>query len=138
MKTPPSKKCPRCSSSVHARKSECSCGHIFYHKKNRPVDNWKELKVGEAVKSVHGNGPYWQDPETKEKIYMGHYGKFIVKDVGKDYLKCSPVRTLKSASCGTYILYMGRKTKSLLCDNFYRRPHKLVRVSLSRRKGESK
>ena len=134
MKTAPSKSCPSCQAKIHARKSECPCGHMFYQRKNKPIQNWKDLRSGDVIRSVYGNGPYYLNPETKEKTYMGSYGKFIVDYVGDDYIRC--YERGKNSVSGTVILYMGNQEESLLCDNLYKYPHKLVCVSLKRR-GES-
>ena len=133
----PLKTCPQCNTKLHARKSECECGHCFYTKKVRLITDWRELKIGDIVRSVYGNGPYWQDPTTEEKIYMGSYGKFEVQGFGRDYIKAYEISKFgkRQVSGGTHILYMGKFKKSVLCDNLYNCPHKLVSVSL---KGESK
>lgn len=131
----PLKTCPACQSKVHARKSSCDCGHCFYLKKVRVIEDWKGLQKGDIVRSLYGNGPYWQDPETQEKIYMGSYGKFKVDGVGVDHIRAYEVFKFgKHQTSGTHILYMGKFKKSGLCDNLYNCPHKLVSVSL---KGES-
>ena len=131
----PLKTCPACQSKVHARKSSCDCGHSFYLKKVRVIENWKGLQRGDIVRSLHGNGPYWQDPNTQERVYMGSYGKFRIDGIGNDYIRAYELGKLgRSENSGTNILYMGIFKKSLLCDNLYNCPHKLVSVSL---KGES-
>lgn len=131
----PLKTCPECQSKVHARKSECTCGHCFYKKKVRVIEDWRSLSKGDVVRSLYGNGPYWQDPETEEKIYMGSYGKFKIEGIGSDHIRAYELAKFgKHQASGTHILYMGQVKKSLLCDNLYNCPHKLVSVSL---KGES-
>ena len=126
----PLKTCPACNAKLHARKSESSCGHCFYKKKRHAIEDWKDLKKGDIVRSVHGNGPYWQDPNTEEKIYMGSYGKFKVEGIGRDHIRAYEVGKFgRSENSGTHILYMGQFKKSLLCDNLYNCPHKLVSVS---------
>jgi len=131
----PLKTCPECQAKVHARKSECECGHCFYLKKVRIIEDWKGLQKGDVVRSLYGNGPYWLDPKTEEKIYMGSYGKFKVEGIGSDHLRCYEVGKYgHKQQSGTHILYMGKFKKSVLCDNLYNCPHKLVSVSL---KGES-
>ena len=135
MRKKPVKTCPACSEKCHARKATCECGHIFYERKNRNkvIENWKSLRKGDVIKSVSGNGPYWENPETWEKVYMGSYGKFVVEDVGADFIRCS--RLIKNSRknykmSGTHILYMGPSHKSELCDNLYSCPHKLIGVLL--------
>jgi hypothetical protein len=128
----PLKTCPGCEAKIHTRKSQCSCGFSFYKKKRKKtIEDWQSLKKGDIIRSVYGNGPYWEDPNTQEKQYMGSYGKFIVDEVGSDYIRCYEVvhRGIRTYT-GTHVLYMGNCKKSELCDNVYKCPHKLVRVSL--------
>tara|TARA_Y100000034_G_scaffold128612_1_gene183551 strand:+ start:1234 stop:1629 length:396 start_codon:yes stop_codon:yes gene_type:complete len=125
----PCKKCPECSQTCHARLAECNCGYIFYIKKNRnqKITNWQELKKGDTVKSVKGHGPFWINPDTHERKYTGHYGKFIVTEIGKDYIMADGFH--KNIFSGYAILYMGNPCKSDLSDNLYNYPHKLVRCT---------
>lgn len=136
----PVKTCPACQTLCHARKSTCECGHVFYERKNRNkvIENWQTLNKGDIIKSVSGNGPYWENPETWEKVYMGSYGRFMVESVGANYIRCS--RLIKNSRknykmSGTHVLYMGPSRKSELCDNLYSCPHKIIGVSI--KKGES-
>lgn len=126
----PLKTCPDCQCKLHARKSSCDCGYSFYEKKRRLIDNWKTLKKGDIIRSLYGNGPYWQDPSSKERQYMGSYGRFVVDAVGNDYIRCYEItaRGIKTPT-GTHLLYMGGFKKSELCDNLFKCPHKLVSVS---------
>lgn len=126
----PLKQCPECSTMLHARKSQCECGHSFYEKKRRFIENWEELQKGDIIRSLHGNGPYWQDPSTQEKQYMGSYGRFVVDAVGVDHIRCYEItaRGVRTPT-GTHIIYMGGFKKSELCDNLFKCPHKLVSVS---------
>lgn len=135
-RTPPLKTCPECKNKLHARKAECDCGHCFYKKVKSVIDNWQELKKGDIVRSVHGNGPYWEDPSTKEKVYMGSYGRFKVDKVGRDFIQAYGLGEFSKVKTSSthVVLYMGTFKKSKLCDNMYNCPHKLVSVSL---KGES-
>ncbi len=137
----PLKTCPECGEKSHARKSTCECGFVFYEKKrnNKVIEDWKSLQKGDIVKSVGGNGPYWENPETKEKTFMGSYGRFVVQEVKKDYIVVTESRSVRrklSGHGGYHILYMGCKKKSDLCNNLYNCSHKLIGVSL-KRKGES-
>lgn len=128
----PLKTCPECNTQCHARKASCDCGFSFYKKKGSGiVEDWKSLSKGDIVRSLYGNGPYWKDPDTEEKIYMGSYGKFTVSDVGENHIKAYESSKIGS---GIHIIYMGDVKKSELCDNLYNCPHKLVSVSLQ---GES-
>lgn len=136
MRNTPVKSCPKCNNKVHARKSSCPCGYSFYTTKaeRQKIDNWKNLKPGDKIKSIKNNGPYWENPETKEKSYIGSYGEFVVEDVGPNYITCyeiGKVRNVKGriVNCSEmHTLYMGLFQKSDLCDNLYRCPHKIIRV----------
>ncbi len=90
---------------------------------------------------MRANGPYWINPETKEKIYMGSYGRFVVQEVRKDYIVVTESHTPRtrrkfSGSGGHHTLYMGSMKKSDLCNNLYNCSHILIGVSL-KGKGES-
>ena len=140
-KKKPIKTCPDCGEKCHARKATCECGFVFYEKKNRNIviEDWKSLQKGDIVKSVGANGPYWLNPDTQEKTYMGSYGKFVVQEIGKDHIivtESHTRRTKFSGSGGYHVLYMGSMKKSDLCNNLYNCSHKLIGVSL-KRKGES-
>ena len=127
----PLKECMGCGKRCHARMANCGdCGYVFYKKKNKnqPIENWKELSPGDKIKSVKGHGPYWLNPKTKEKTYMGSYGKFSVQDVGKDHIVVHQKIGNTRVTSGTEVLYMGDHVKSPLCDNLYNCPHKLIRV----------
>ncbi len=131
----PVKTCPACSRKVHARKATCECGYVFYERKNRTIEDWKSLKRGDIIRSVYGNGPYWENPETWERVYMGSYGKFVVEAVGSDHIRCSKIIKNHRSNhkvAGTHILYMGSSHKSELCDNLYSCPHKIIGVSIKR------
>jgi hypothetical protein len=136
-KKTPLKKCPDCQKQSHARIATCKCGFVFYKKKckNKTVKDWKSLKEGDVVRSVYGYGPYWENPQTKDKTYMGDYGKIIVKSIGKDYVQGFEYsRTRRCGTGRTVYLYMGVNKRSDLMDNLYSCPHKLIGISL---KGES-
>jgi len=124
----PLKTCPECENKSHARTATCKCGHVFYKKKNkgREIKDWRSLQPNDVVKSVKGHGPYWINPQTKEKTYMGSYGKFRVQEIGKDYIMAY---NAKAGSVGIVVIYMGDRVKSQLCDNLYNCPHKLVCVN---------
>ncbi len=67
----PQKTCPKCNASIHARKSTCDCGHVFYETK---------AKV-EAKPKAEGAGP--------GRKQCGHCNEFV------------GVRCAKCPSCGT-------------------------------------
>ncbi len=55
----PIKQCPECDSTMHARTSQCSCGHIFISKTTRDANaatgiasNEDLIKAAEFVRSV--------------------------------------------------------------------------------------
>ena len=131
----PMKSCPKCQQKQHARVAACKCGHIFYRQKpkspnskkfrSREIKDWQSLSKGDIIKSVRRHGPFWMDPETHEKTYMGDYGRFAVYEVGNDYIVAYSTNKLSGVS----ILYMGKPKKSDLADNLYDYPHKLVSVS---------
>jgi|TARA_Y100000593_G_C4155954_1_gene259502 hypothetical protein len=83
----PTKSCPECSSTSHARSSTCKkCGYQFYISKKRlreeQAANWQELKSGDIIKCLIGSGPYFLSREKiGEKIYMGHKGTFEVEEI---------------------------------------------------------
>ena len=121
----PQKKCPSCNGTCHARSSSCSCGHIFYRKQLSVITDWNSLDRGDKIKSVKGHGSFWIDPETKEKTYMGVYGKLIVRKVVHNGVIASKIeRGVKSGL--TEFVYMGSPHRSDLMDNYHIRPHKLV------------
>jgi len=139
MKKKPLKTCPECGIKCHARKATCECGYVFYEKKNRNkvIEDWTTLRKGDVIRSVSGNGPYWENPYTWERVYMGSYGKFVVEDVGTNFIRCS--KLIKNSRknykmSGTHILYMGPYHKSDLCDNLHSCPHKLIGVLLKKEK----
>jgi len=81
MKRKPFKTCPACSDKCHARKATCVCGHVFYERKNRNkvIENWRSLNKGDVIKSVSGNGPYWENPATWKKFTWGHMANLLLK-----------------------------------------------------------
>lgn len=121
----PKKSCPECEGKCHARLSACECGHIFFHKKLSVVEDWKKLEVGDTVKSVKGHGSYWLNSETKEKTYMGVYGKLIIKNITNDGIQA--YRIVKGTKHHILeFIYMGKSKTSKLLDNYHIRPHKLI------------
>ena len=122
----PNKKCPECEAVCHVRSAICKkCDHVFYlkKKKNQIITDWQNLKKGDLIKSVGGNGPYWENPETKDKLYMGHYGKYVVQSVMKEGIMA--IENKRHSHCYEFI-YMGKSKRSNLMDNYYNRPHKIV------------
>ncbi len=121
----PTKNCPECGKHCHARSSSCECGHIFFHKQLSIVDDWTMLGAGDTIKSIKGHGSYWINPETKEKTYMGVYGRLIVKEiVSNGVMAYKIVKGMKQHILE--FVYMGEPKKSNLMDNYHTRPHKLI------------
>ena len=121
----PQKTCPECNSKCHARSSTCPCGYVFFQKQLSVVEDWTMLGAGDTIKSVKGNGSYWLNPETKEKTYMGVYGKLIVKEiVANGVMAYKIVKGMKQHILE--FVYMGKEEKSNFMDNYYKRPHKLI------------
>ncbi len=121
----PKKTCPDCGSKCHARSSSCECGHIFFHKQLSIVEDWTMLGTGDTIKSVKGNGSYWLNPETKEKTYMGVYGRLVVKETVTDgVLAYKVIKGMKHHILE--FVYMGKEEKSDFLDNYYKKPHKLI------------
>ena len=121
----PQKTCPECNSKCHARSSTCPCGYVFFQKQLSVVEDWTMLGAGDTIKSVKGNGSYWLNPETKEKTYMGVYGKLIVKEiVAIGVMAYKVVKVMKQHILE--FVYMGKEEKSNFMDNYYKRPHKLI------------
>lgn len=92
-KRKPEKTCPECNTANHARSSNCKeCNYEFYVRKNKKQEllaaNWRELKAGDVIKCVAGNGTYYLSNDrplnpdgSKQKIYMSHKGKFEVTEI---------------------------------------------------------
>ncbi|MCK5581881.1 MAG: hypothetical protein KAJ18_11480 [Candidatus Omnitrophica bacterium] len=122
------KECPECQEINGVRSYNCKgCDYEFPMKKRRkgkrriPVENWRALKAGDKVRVVGGSGSYYVDPNNKEKIYMSERGTYTI--FGKDD------QGLKTYGDGGYAyLYMGKKKKSIMVDNLYRSPHKLLLI----------
>jgi hypothetical protein len=131
----PLKSCPDCQEQCHARLATCKkCGYVFYKKKKRFIENWREeLSPGDHVRVVGRSGTYYIK-ESGEKIYFTNPGVYLVKHIHKDGIVA--IGTGRVAH-GYEFLYMGKKKQSSMLDNMYCSPHKLVSVSLKKRKGES-
>lgn len=135
----PQKQCPSCSAKCHVKCSKCTCGHTFYSAKLTPVTakavkeigekmstSWKDLAIGDTIKSVQGYGPHWVNPKTGEKVYMGSYGKFKIRQILKDGIMV--VSNSKFSNNQFDFIYMGETVKSKLTDNMYRSAHKIFRL----------
>ena len=131
----PVKACPDCNTECHARLATCKkCGYVFYKKKKRFVENWKEeLNPGDHIRVVGRSGTYYIK-ESGEKLYFTNPGVYQIKHVRENGLVV--VGKGRHAS-GYEFLYMGKEVKSSMLDRMYNSPHKLISVSLKKRKGES-
>ncbi len=90
------------------------------------VTNWKELKVGDVVRSIHGHGPYFENSKG-EKTYQGSYGFYKIDQIceeGFHAYEYSP-RGKKLDFGGRRFIYMGESKK---VDVINRQPHKLIKV----------
>lgn len=121
------KECPECQEVNGVRSYNCKgCDYEFPMKKRRKgkrrrvVDNWKELKAGDKVRVVGGSGSYYLTEEG-EKVYMSERGEYKVFAVD-----CEGLKTYGDG--GYAYLYMGKRKKSVLCENLYRNPHKLLLI----------
>jgi hypothetical protein len=122
---PPQKQCPKCEASCHARSSKCDCGHIFYKKKRATIEDWTSLVAGDSIKSVKGHGSYWINTETKEKVYMGVYGRLVVRSVRHDGLIAYKIHKGLKSNTSEFV-YMGSPRKWKMLDSYHMRPHKLI------------
>jgi len=130
------KACPECGAVNGARAFQCNvCEYAFpnkYGRKryNRPVSNWNELKRGDCFRIVGGSGSYYMSPDTGERTYMSSKGKYIVNSITRDGILAYGIG---KNNTGCEFIYMGEHTKSPLCDNMYKAPHKLIRINDPRR-----
>jgi hypothetical protein len=139
-KNAPQKECPGCKSLNHVKVATCVCGHSFYKAKFKPQiiqqdksvngekmnTTWKDLSIGDIIKSVNGHGPFWLNTRNQEKTYMGSYGKFKIVKILDDGIM--GVSYNQDTSKQFEFLYMGEVVPSKNIDNFYRAPHKLFRL----------
>ena len=129
----PTKDCPDCQEQCHARLAKCKkCGFVFYKKKNSVIEDWKSLQTGDYVRVVGRSGTYYIK-ENGDKVYFTDAGIYNIRQVHHNGLT---VIGTGRQSHGYEFLYMGAKKRSSLLDNLYNSPHKLVRVSYNKRKGE--
>lgn len=132
----PTKGCPDCGSQVHARASECKeCGYVFFKKKNSLVEDFRDLRRGDIIKSVASNGPYYLNKvdEAEEKMYLGNYGLFEVVGKWDDGADNCGVKVRKwkkrlGSSGPIELLYMGRPNGYSITGVMVKNPHKLLMV----------
>jgi hypothetical protein len=90
------------------------------------VVNWKELQIGDVVRSIQGYGPYFENSKG-EKTFQGSYGYYKVSEMvdnGFYAYEHSP-RGKKLDFGGRRFIYMGEPKK---VDVINRQPHKLIKV----------
>lgn len=83
------------------------------------VLNWRALRCGDKVKIIGGSGSYYELP-NKTRQYITEKGKALVDCVEKNGVM------VFERNGGRGFIYMGRKTRSELCDNLWRAPHKIM------------
>lgn len=122
------KNCKNCGTTNGVRRFTCiNCNEPFKMRKPpkrraQAVDDWNTLLPGDRVRVVGGNGTYYID-ETGERQYLVDRGVYIV------YNKTHNGLQVYGAHGGGYsFLYMGPETRSSLCDDLFRAPHKLVKL----------
>lgn len=97
-------------------------------KKIHPAEviNWKELAIGDVVRSIHGYGPYFENSKG-EKTFQGSYGFYKIDSIGEDgfYAYEHSPRGKRLDFGGRRFIYMGEAKK---VDVVNRQPHKLIKV----------
>ena len=125
------KLCKKCKTPNGVRAYNCKkCDDPFPMKKKQKnkrqvITDYKTLKKGDRIRVVGGSGPYHLDPNN-EKHSLTDRGVYIVKDI-EDYGIHVYGVTVDNRAYS--YLYMGKETKSAVCDNVYRSPHKILLLS---------
>lgn len=90
------------------------------------VVNWKELQIGDVVRSIQGYGPYFENSKG-ERTFQGSYGYYKVESIENDgfYAYEHSPRGKRLDFGGRRFIYMGEPKK---VDVINRQPHKLVKV----------
>ena len=103
------KKCPQCGIMLGVRTKQCpECEHKFHIKKGVPkpkMVDWTELKKGDIIKCVQGNGPYWIDKSTGERFGFNFRGKYKVEFIDNKGIGAYPERN--NTESGFCYIYMG-------------------------------
>lgn len=94
-------------------------------KQDEKVLKLDQISKGDIVRSVGGNGPYYQG--AKSKTYKGTYGLLKVDEVLSNGFYAYKVskRQFKINNTARYFVYMGKSEK---VDIINREPHKIVKV----------
>ena len=119
------KTCGSCGKGCGPRTISCSCGVRFVfkaksknHVRTKGLEDWRELKKDQRIKSVQGYGPYFVG-EDGERQNMGYYGVFKVRSVQSDGI-------LAVSDKGFVFLYMGKTQDSKVAG--VREAHRLELV----------
>jgi hypothetical protein len=128
------KLCNKCNTINGARAYACkSCGEAFsvkaansntkvLRKKKYMEINWHELEADDYIKVFGRSGNYYVN-DMGEKSYMSHPGIYRIKN--KDHQGL----VVYSSNGGYGYIYMGPEKQSDLIDNYYRSPHKIVKIN---------
>ena len=125
------KLCKKCKTPNGVRAYNCKkCDDPFPMKKKQKnkrqvITDYKTLKKGARIRVVGGSGPYHLD-QNNEKHYLTDRGVYIVKDIEDNGIHVYGGTVNNRAYS---YLYMGKETKSAVCDNVYRSPHKILLLS---------
>ncbi len=120
--------CSECGTANGVRAYECKqCDHPFVMKKrrrgprNKLVENYKDLKKGDEIRVVGGNGDYYKDSDGN-KHYFVERGKYKVHKTDDKGIQCY-------GKHGYTYIYMGKRCRSKLVESCYRSPHKILLLS---------
>ena len=126
------KTCTHCGTVQGVRVKFCTICHKPFQfvpssmKEKRTLVNWRELEPGYHIRVIVGSGPYWPTENEwgfEEKIHMGYYGIYTVKQLAKDGIHAYPVSKHEAGHC---FIYMGETVKS--DTGLIRAAHKIVKV----------
>jgi ribosomal protein L40E len=122
--------CEKCGGGNGPRAFNCKhCDHPFKIKKGfrktrrkKDIDDWTNLTQGIMIRVVGGSGPYYKD-ENGDCHYLTDRGLYTVIGLAEYGLHVISVK-----GGDKQFLYMGPVSKSNLCWNLFRSPHKLQLV----------
>lgn len=120
--------CPSCGSNCPIRIRKCkSCGCTFSFKprKNKKktsfVKNWKDLSVGDYIKS--SGGPVWIDKDGNE-MSMGYSGTYSVLGLDENGILAQG----RDKTSGFCHIWMAKEFVN--CFGIHKRPHKIFKLNL--------